>query len=201
MKELKKKLLSVCTLVVFITLAMGSAVNKIHMDAFKMGNKVEDMNDRRNYLEKNDGTRVYGKKIIWQSGFLTKQKISIDKQDYKFSEIKGFRTEDKYYGISDGEYIPRVVHGKLNVYLKKTEHYIVGSNPKTSFNYYLQKGDNGAMIIMVKNDDLKKAVADCPLAASMIDKSNKQLRKSIRKDHNFLNSVFDVYNNDCKPVN
>jgi hypothetical protein len=209
MKDFKKKLLSVCTLVVFISLALGSAVNKIHMGAFNAGNKVEDKTDKRNYLEKNDGTRIYGEKVKWQSGLLAKDKISIDKQDFKISDIRGYRYNDLFYGRLKNEYIKRIVHGKLNVYIKYTNVSSTttdrgGFTRTRSYvrtDHYTQKGDDGIMTAMAGQKDIKKAVSDCPQAVSMIDLSNRQIRKAIKKDPNYLNSVFDVYNNDCRPVN
>jgi hypothetical protein len=48
--------------------------------------------------------------------------------------------------------------------------------------------------------DIVKAVADCPLAVEMADLKGSKIRKAIRKNPQYLNSIFETYNNDCKPL-
>jgi hypothetical protein len=56
------------------------------------------------------------------------------------------------------------------------------------------------MIAFGDQNSIKKLVRDCPLSVEMIDLSNSKIRKAVKKDRNYLNNIFEVYNNDCKPV-
>ncbi|MFN9782476.1 MAG: hypothetical protein ACK54A_04495, partial [Sphingobacteriales bacterium] len=55
-----KNLHSVLAIALFILLALGSKVNKIHYGAVKYDNIVEDMSDTTDYVLLVDGTKVYG---------------------------------------------------------------------------------------------------------------------------------------------
>ncbi len=57
------------------------------------------------------------------------------------------------------------------------------------------------MVAMASQGDIEQLVSSCPLAVEMAHKSNHQIRKAIRKNRNYLNEIFDVYNSGCKPVN
>ncbi len=208
MNKNKKILLSCCTLVVFALFALSSAVNKIHYGAFNYSNNVEDMTDSRNYLLMNDGTKLYGDKISYKSGLLVKDQIKIDDQKFKISEVRGYRVHDVFYGRLRSEYIKRIVHGKVNVYVQfslvtttSTDHSgFTHTSSYTRTDQYAQKGDDGPMFPMGGQKDIAKVVSDCPLAVEMANKSNSQIRKAIRKNRNYLNSIFDVYNNGCQPL-
>jgi hypothetical protein len=64
--------------------------------------------------------------------------------------------------------------------------------------HYIQVGDDGPITPMASPGDVRAVVKSCPLALSMIDKSNHQVRKAIRKDRYYLNRVFEIYNNNCQ---
>lgn len=208
MTKVKKNLLSVCTIFIFSVLAIGSAVNKIHMGAFNTSKSTEKETDNRDYLLKNDGTKIYGNKVTWKSGLLTKDQISIDDQKFKIPDIMGYKSEGLYYGRLGKEYIQRIIHGKLNVYIQYTEvtsnsvstSGSVRSRSYTRTDHYAQRGPDGEMIGIPGQKEIGKLVKDCPLAFEMIDISNSKVRKAIKKDRNFLNSIFEIYNNDCKPL-
>jgi hypothetical protein len=68
----------------------------------------------------------------------------------------------------------------------------------TRTDQYGQRGDLGKMEGLAGQKDIKEMVKDCPLAYQMADLSDSKLRKAIKKNKNYLNSIFDVYNNDCK---
>ena len=204
-----KHLLSICAVVLFIILALASKVNKIHYGAFNYSNSVEEKSDDGNFLVKNDGAKIYGKKVSWKSGLLSKEQIQIDDQKFKISEIKGYRQGVNYYvRFGKGDYIRRIVHGKINIYVNFTEVSTTNTDRNgfsrtshyTRTDQYSQKGENGALYAMANQDDMKKLVSDCPAAVQMLELSNKKMRKAIRKDPNYLNSIFEMYNNDCKPA-
>ncbi len=208
MTATKKIVLSCCTLVVFALFALSSKVNKIHYGAFNYSNRVEDPSDLKNFLLMNDGTKIHGDRVSWKSGILVKDQIRIDDQKFKITEVKGYQSGGVFYGRLKNDYIKRIVRGSINVYVQfsqvtttETDHSgFTHTYTYTRTDQYGQKGDDGPMIPLGGQDDIKKMVADCPAAFEMADKSNKQIRKAIRKDPNYLNSIFDVYNNGCKPV-
>ncbi|MFL5787138.1 MAG: hypothetical protein ACJ748_03725, partial [Flavisolibacter sp.] len=67
-----------------------------------------------------------------------------------------------------------------------------------SYHYY-QRGDDGEMIPLASLTEIRALVKDCPIASDMISKRSK-IRKGIRAEPDYLNKVFQVYNNDCKDV-
>jgi hypothetical protein len=206
---MNKNLLSVLCLIVFFLMATASAVNKIHYNAFKYSNRVEEPSEKGNYLVMNDGSRIYGTEINWQHGLLVKDLIKIDGQKYKINEVIGYRQGHVYYGRLKNDYIKRIVHGKVNVYVKFTEvtntstDRFTGSTRTRSYtrtDHYAQKGELGVMTGMAGQKEIKEVVSECPLAVEMANLSNAKMRKAIKADANYLNSIFETYNNDCKPV-
>ena len=203
---MRKQLLSFAVLFVFIFLATASAVNKIHHNAFNYLNKVEEKSPE-NYLLKTDGTKVYGEKITWKSGMLVKDQIKIDDQKFAMDEIKGYMQKNIFYGKKGNEFIKRIVHGKINVYVQFTQVTSTNTNASgamstrsyTRTDHYAQMGDDGQMVNIAGQKDIKEMVKDCPLAVEMADLSNSKMRKAIKNDPNYLNSIFDVYNKGCKP--
>lgn len=203
---MKKNVLSIAVVAFFLVLALASRTNKIHYGAFNYQNHVEDLKEKRNYLVANDGSRIYGEKISWKSGLLSKDQIQVDGQKYKISEIIGYRDGNSYYGRLKNGYIKRIVRGKLNVYVNFTQVSTSSTNASGSMSmssytrtdHYAQKGDTAPLENFAGQSDIKKLVSDCPLAVEMASLSNSKMRKAIRKDPNYLNSIFETYNNNCK---
>lgn len=208
MKNQRKNLLSICVLIVFAFFALSSAVNKIHLGAFNYSNRVEDPKDPGNYLLMNDGTKVYGGKITWKSGLLVKDQIKIDDQKFKITEVRGYQANRVFYGRLRNDYIQRIVHGKINVYVQFTQVTSTSTDHSgfmhtytyTRTDHYSQIEDDGPMVVFGSQQAIKKLVAGCPVAEAMADKSNHQIRKAIRKDPNYLNEIFEVYNDNCTPL-
>jgi hypothetical protein len=204
----KKHILSLCCLSVFIFLALASRVNKLHYGAFYYGNRVEDPADTRNYIQMNDGKKIYGEKISWKAGLLVKDQIKIDDDKYKILDVRGYQDKQIYYGRLKKEYIQRIVHGKINVYVQftqvtqtSTDHGgFSHTSTYTRTDHYAQRGETGPMVGFASQKDMKELVAGCPLAEEMCDKSNHQIRKAIRNNHTYLNDIFETYNNGCKPL-
>ena len=205
MPKPKQHLFAICTALFFILFALASKVNKIHYGAFNYGNQVEDRSDTKNYIVKNDGTKIYGEKISWKSGLIVKDQIKIDDQKFKISEIRGYQYDGVFHGRLKNEYIKRIIHGKINVYVQFTQvststtdmngHTRYSSYTRTD--QYGQVGDDGPMIGLAGQKDIKKLLSDCPLAVEMVSLSNSKMRKAIKKNRNYMNEVFDVYNNGC----
>lgn len=206
MKNKKKHLLSLCVLAFFAILAVSSRVNKIHYGAFNYHNRVEEQSG--NYLLMNNGQKVYGDKIGWKSGLLVKDQIRIDDQKFKISEVRGYLDKGVFYGRLKNDYIQRIVHGKINVYVQFTQVTSTSTDhggfshtsTYTRTDHYAQMGETGPLNVFGSQKDIKQLVDGCPLAVEMADKSSHQIRKAIRKDRNYLNEIFEVYNNGCKPV-
>lgn len=208
MPKALKQLLSICSLAFFIIIAIASAANKLSHIPYDATKNLEDTSETSGYLLKNDGTKVYGNKVKWQSGIILKDQVSIDGQKFKMSEIKEF-SAGGYYARVKTDFVKRVIQGKINVYA----YYI--STTSTTFDskgnmrmrtfipegQFLQKGEGNELVLVTDVATIKNAVADCPLALQMIDISNSKLKKNIKKDNSYLRKVIDVYNNNCKPLN
>jgi hypothetical protein len=186
--------------------AVSSRVNKIHYGAFNYHNRVEEQSG--NYLVQNDGTKIFGDKISWKSGMLVKDQIRIDDQKFKITEIRGYLERGVFYGRLRNGYIQRIIHGKINVYVQFTEVTTTSTDhggfshtsTYTRTDHYSQRGENGPLEVFGSQNDIKALVDGCPLSVEMISKSSHQIRKAVRNDRNYLNEVFEVYNNNCKPV-
>lgn len=207
MTPLRKHALSFLTVCFFVIIALASKVNKMRYGAFNYYSAKEERNEG-NYLVRNDGTKIYGKEIEWRSGLLKKERIEIDRQEYRISEIRGYFDGAAFYHRKGNEYIKRIVHGKLNVYVDfnqvtTTETSAGGSmrtRTYTQTDHYGQRGEDGELIPLAGQKDIRRMVEDCPLSVEMISISNSRMRKALRKNRTYLNDVFEVYNNGCKPV-
>src|SRR5215218_3151007 len=163
---------------------------------------VEEKSEQGNYLLKNDGSKVYGKKIKGMYGLAVKDYISIDGQKFKPSEIIGYREGNFSYGRLRSNYAKRIVRGNINIYQTSEMRNETSSATNISRqyvrkSYYYQKGDNGELILFGDND-IKELVKGCPKAEAMADKSSKELRKAVRSNLSYVNQIFEVYNKECK---
>jgi hypothetical protein len=203
-----KNLLSAAAIISFVFIGVASTVNKMHYGAFNYNNNVEEKSQDGNWLVKNDGTKIYGSKIDWQSGLILKDQIKIDNQKFQIDEIKGYRDGDKYYGRRGNQYIKRIVHGKANVYVQFTQVTSTSTDSQgrmrnrtyTRTDQYGQIGEDGKLVPLAGQKEIRELLSDCPLAVEMASLSNSEMRKALKRDANYLNSIFDVYNNNCKPV-
>jgi hypothetical protein len=201
-KKIQNHFLSLAIVVIFFFIASSSAVNKFQNGAFNYDNKVED-NDGY-YIVLNDGTKIKGNNIEGQWGLLAKDIITIDNKKFAMKEVKGYRNWSGYYARAGKDYIKRIVHGsRINIYVSFTEVNTQSKstglyNSYTSAYHFAQKGENGPFVVIRSQKSIKELVADCPLAVQMADKSNGDIKKAIKNNSNYLNRIFDVYNNDCK---
>src|SRR3954469_15926037 len=107
----RKNLLSALSVAAFVLLALASTTTKYSANNFNLGNRVEDLKEKGNYIMMNDGTRVYGQEVKWKSGLLVKDQIQVDDEKHKISEVIGYRSGNTYYGRSGNTYVKRIVHG------------------------------------------------------------------------------------------
>ena len=206
MTKVKKNFFSFITIIIFLTLAVSSAVNRIHFGAFNTSNTTVKGEDNRNYLQKNDGIKIYGQTVTWKSGLILKDQITIDDQKFKIAEIRGYKSNGIYYGRLGKEYIKRFIQGKINVYIRYSEVTTTSTDRNgnmrmrtyTRTDHYAQKGTDGEMINIPDQYVIAKLVKDCPLAYNMINVSDSKIRAAIKQNGNFLNRIFEIYNNDCK---
>ncbi|NOS94005.1 MAG: hypothetical protein HOP30_18965 [Cyclobacteriaceae bacterium] len=198
-KNLQKHLLSIAVIVTFFFIASSSTVNKIHTGAFNYYNSVEEK-DAKNHIVLNDGEQVYGDRIDWKTGLFVKDQIKVDNHKFAIKDVRGYLENGVYYGRLKDEYIQRIVHGpKINVYVRIVE--VVSQTPGTKFTtrskqayHYAQKGEDGPMIAFGSQKKIRELVAGCPEAVKMATKSGREMRRAIRKNRNYLNSIFDTYN-------
>lgn len=202
MTKKKRNLFSALAAAVFLTLAAGSSgVNKIHCGAFSRMPNGEST-DRQNYVELHDGSKVYGKSIKWKTGLLVKDQIKIDDIAHHIKETRGYFSNGIYYGRLGNSYAQRLVHGKLNLYF--TEDWVSTTDSRgrmtqrLTCRHYVQVGDNGPMKAIGDQSDIKEYVSSCPKAFEMVDKKDREIRRAIRKNRNYLNEVFITYNQGCK---
>lgn len=198
----KKHFLSSLAVAAFFIFAIASKVNKIHQGAFNT-NVSPEISKNDSYLVLADGSHVFGSKISYKSGLLFKDQIKVDDKAFKINETLGYYSNGYYYGRLGGQYIKRIVHGKINVYIH--EYWVTTTSSATGIirqewraRHFYQVGEEGEMLPLAGQKDIKRAVAGCPLAVEMADKSNGKMRRAIKKDYNYLNSIFEIYNNGCK---
>lgn len=200
----KKHWLSVLTLLVFVVFALASKSSKVSRETFGYTDTREDVSTKGNYIVMEDGTKVYGNSISWKSGLIVKDVVTIDKKQYKISDVKGIMLGASYYTKFHKEYLQRLVHGKINVYVKHEEHVSTSTinghiyyDSKTGTEYYYQIGEDGDLK-KFNRGDIQGLLKDCPTAAAMADISKKQLNKALEEDPNYMNKVFHIYNSGCK---
>lgn len=200
---MKKQILSTLTLGIFLLLAAGSAVNK--MSNFSFGPASREGESNEFYVELMNGTKIETDEMKIKNGLFSKKVFKTDGETYPIKEVRGYMSKGTYYERIGNIFIKRIVHGKINVYehiytSTSFNHQTGMASSRDATRYYYQKGDTGELIAMGGQKDIKEAVADCPLAVEMADLKGSKMRKAIRRNRQYLNSIFETYNNDCKPL-
>jgi hypothetical protein len=210
MKNTSRHFKSLFAAIVFMIFAVGSAkVNKIHCGAFSKIASGEESSDQ-NYVVLNDGSKIPGDKISWKSGMLVKDQIKVGDEKFHIKESRGYYSNGSYYARVGNDFARRIIHGKLNLYY--TEEMVTSTTSEQTTSgrmvtrtrtrqvctHYVQEGDDGPLNVIANQKDILQYVKDCPQAAAMIDKKDKAIRRSIRKDRFYLNQIFVTYNNGCR---
>lgn len=187
---------------IFILIAL-TETGCIHLTTVRCGTVKERIVDEsvltsKTYLELNNGNRIYGTKL--KSPFF-RNVTSIDGKEFQNSEVRGYSYGGHYYLYFNNKEFLRLVEGYVSVY-KMTE-VTTGSGFNTTSNrsvcnIYAKKGPDGVLTVIRFLSELKAFVKDCDAAYAMVDKSSKEVSKLIKKDHLYLNKVFETYNNNCK---
>jgi hypothetical protein len=197
---LRKSIAIVCLFFLFPAALFAQIIKQYQFSPSKF---APDDTAYQNYLVKNDGTLIEGKEVKWKLGNLAKQEAIIDGVSYPESDLRGAHLGKVYYGkVARGQLtqknalVKRVVHGKLNIYM------LEGRTSQNEFwyLYYSQVGDSGDINLLSTLDELKSLVSDCSVTANMLDKSNEEAKKALRKEKGYLNRVVETYNNDCKAL-
>lgn len=193
---------SFCIFFVFISL-VTSGSNCIHPPIIRCATVKEKTVDesvlaKKTYLELNNGSKIYGTKL--KSPFF-RNVTSIDGKEFQNSEVRGYSYGGHYYLYFNNKEFLRLVEGYVSVY-KMTE-VTTGSGVNTTStrsvcNIYAKKGPDGVLTVIRFLSELKAFVKDCDAAYAMVDKSSKEVRRLIKKDHLYLNKVFETYNTNCK---
>lgn len=207
MNRNSRHLLSICTIVLFAVLAIASAkINKIHCGAFNYHNIRENTGDRA-FVELRDGRKIYGDDISWKTGLLVKDMIKVDGEKFPIKETRGYYSKGFYYGQYGTGYAKRIISGKLNVYYKEDWVTVTSTNARTGLTssrerlvctHYVQRGDTGELEAIASQRDILKYVGDCPRSVEMIDRKDRDIRRAIKKNGNYLNDIFYTYNNGCR---
>ncbi len=118
---------------------------------------------QKNYIELKNGERVFGDKISWSAGLL-RSDTKIDKQKFKTKNLKCMVVGNSYYRPVRGQYAELIISGKLNVYRMVSPSSYFGAG-----GYFLQKGENGDLIIWKDLKGLSSFIKDCPLALKTLN--------------------------------
>lgn len=204
----KNHLRCIAVLAVFFLLAAGSGkINKIHCGAFNYNDFREQKDKGGGYVLLKDGRKVFGDEISWKTGLLVKDMIKVGDEKFKIRDTRGYFINGNYYGSLGSSYAKRIITGKLNVYYTEDWTTVTSTNSRTGqvtsrqrlvCVHYVQVGDEGDLLPIAGQKDILKYVADCPKAVGMIDLKNSQIRKALRKNGNYLNDIFHIYNNGCR---
>ena len=197
-----KKNLSIICVFFFLLIALSSSRN-MGAGSYYKNDKVEDKSEKRNYYVKNSGEKVFCDKIEYNSRMFRKDLVEIDGQEYKTSEVLGYKTSDQYFGrVGSGKYAQRIVHGKINIYFGEGTRTVTSSSGAMSTQtytiYYSQVGEKAPLVVMERKEDLLNLVNGCQASIDMINKKNKQLRRALKEDPKYFNKIIDIYNNGCK---
>jgi hypothetical protein len=201
MKAYNLLLLFFSVLSAFFIISCASMIdNHLNSKSFNTEQYVEDTADTRNYLVKTNNEKVYGEKITGRWEDLVKDRIKIDDQEFKPSEIIAYRRKNTFFLRIDNRYptyASRIVHGKLNVY---TNQYITtsGNNSYQHCDYYVQNGEDSRLTLITTKESIIPLMRDCPKSLQMLSVSNEEFRKAIKQNKNYLNQIFELDNNGCR---
>lgn len=208
---MKQKLLVSLTIIFFLLQLVSYAGEKLSLPIYNQLDR-HNISDTpiinydtitQNYLLKNDGSIVYFKKFKWKAGALQKHEIIIDGEDYDTKDVRGYQYKGIYFGRMSRYFIKRIIHGKVNVYIYAESDTHVSSATGMSYGYnyseyYIQVGEFTDMKKITKTKELAEALSDCPLAAAYAESDYPTLKKALKEDPDYFNSIFQIYNNGCK---
>lgn len=201
---MKRHLISLFGLLLFLFIAAGSVVNK--MSNFSFGRPTSE--GVQNRVELHDGRVIETKKLDIRGGLFSSREVVTDSEDVPRKEVRGYLKGGIYYLFYKGKVLTRMVHGRINVYEEvymttttqpvRNGFGVATTSTSNHTRYYYQYGDTGELNMLAGQKEIKEAVAGCEKAVELADLSNGQMRKAIRKNRNYLNEIFITYNEDCR---
>jgi len=185
-----------------LAVTAGCKVSALPADYFDVAESAEQFSDNGSYVELMDGTKVTGNRVRAGNGngMSERNTIGIDDRRFKIAEVRGYKNRNVYFarlGHTD-EFVKRIVTGRINVYLRehmvyrRTTYGDMVATPQNEF--FMQLGDGEPMAQITSHKVIVHAVSDCAEALAMANKSSSELRKAIRNDRHYINSIFETYN-------
>lgn len=200
----KKNFFSLAACVFFIYLALAcKSSNKLWCGS--MNTNVKPDSELENFVVFNDGSKIVGENISYRTGTFVSDQIKINEEKYKIVDTRGFKTSGIFYGRVGKDYAKRIIAGKINIYYRDRTRISTSTDAsgrtktKTYLEclYYYQVGDTGILEEFYKYNTIRELIQNCPQAAAMMDKSDGEIKKILKKNSGYLNSVFETYNS-CK---
>lgn len=221
MNQNRKHFLSFGAIIVFAYIAVSSAGALpffVNFNVANLSSSTDSLADNRNYLLKNDGTKIYGTKVYWDDNYKDKTEIVLDDKAYPISEIFGFRmSSEKYYWKEGKSFYKKILDGKISIYygLVVQSHTTATNTTSTPLGngrtldrttggqtrsytvpiYFYKWQDDHNLIRLDTHEKLQWLVKDCPKAFEKVNMKSKKLAKLIRQNPNYLNDVIILYNN------
>ena len=200
----KQNLFSLTACIFFIYLAFAcKSSNKLWCGS--MITNVEADSEPENFVIFNDGTKITGENISYQTGAFVSDQIKVNNEKYPIADTRGFKANGIFYGRVGNNYAKRIIAGKINIYYREktvvstTTDASGRTKTRTSLDclYYYQVGDTGILEEFYKYNTIRELIQGCTKAAAMMDKSDNEIKKILKDDSGYLNSVFETYNS-CK---
>ncbi|MCR6720226.1 MAG: hypothetical protein NVV59_07955 [Chitinophagaceae bacterium] len=201
---MKRHLLSFLMVIAFLIIATASSVQKNETSRFVMGKgKKESGPDR---IELYDGRVIEMNELTFSGKLFGKTYVETNEGRIPWKEVRAFKRDGIYYLHYGGMELKRIIHGRINVYaedyVRESTEYNTRTQQSVQRRHYLiryhYQRDGGPVILLVDQSGIEKAVAGCKPALDMVNVPFKTFRKSVRKNRNYINQVFERFNSECK---
>ena len=144
--------------------------------------------ERKNFVQTKDGQVYEVNEVVFRNPLFGKSTVEISPGNrIDTREVEAYQNSAAYYRRYDGQFMPRIKKGLINMYVGK-EYYqdyeapragqAGRSRTRTRTIYYLQKGDQSPLVVY-SPATLKEYVKDYPPAMAYI-MDYEQARKKVR---------------------
>jgi hypothetical protein len=166
------KLILSSILTVFIGFCSVSAQNKIVIVCMSFQKPM--MYGGKSYIEKKDGTKIYGEKLtVWK--MFARKEIVIDEQKIPLNEVNGYSKNGQYYLIRKKQSLLLVVDGKLSVYVDIVETPNPNIQQQQVCTYYVKRQGSDEFKEILTQNDLITELNDCKKALAFVNIETKEL--------------------------
>jgi len=142
----------------------------------------------KNFIQTKEGTIYEVDAVVFRNPLFGKSTVEIGNgQKINTKEILAYQDNTAYYHRVEGQLAPRIKGGLINMYMTSQTYSTYETNSsnvgggrwttRTSYVYYLQKGDDGA-IVRYTPDVLEEYVKDYPPAYEYMLAYRKQKKKT-----------------------